>query len=229
MGVLYRYSRFSRTLSAGTYWLWRPATQLRLVDMREAIVTVPSQELLTQDHVPVKLSVACRYAVADPAAALHRVTDYYAALYLLVQLALREAVASLTVEALLAARVTFGGGLLAPIQAQAREFGLAVRDVTVKDVILPAELKRAMSDLFKARQEAQTALERARGEQTALRSLANSARMLEDNPQLLQLRMLLAVDSAAKQQGVTLVLGQSPFIPASPPPPVSKQPSVGKS
>jgi len=58
--------------------------------------------------------------------------------------------------------------------------------------------------LFKARKEGEAALERARGETAALRSLANAARMLQDNPQLMQLRMLQAMGESA---GNTLVVG----------------------
>jgi regulator of protease activity HflC (stomatin/prohibitin superfamily) len=52
----------------------------------------------------------------------------------------------------------------------------------VKDVMFPAELKRAFADTLKAKQEGQAALERARGESAALRNLANAARVLEGNP-----------------------------------------------
>ena len=65
--------------------------------------------------------------------------------------------------------------------------------------------------VVKARQEGLAALERARGETAALRSLANAAQLVERNPQLLQLRLLQV---AGQQQGSTLVLGmQNGIIP----------------
>jgi len=74
----------------------------------------------------------------------------------------------------------------------------------VKDIMFPGEMKKAVAQLVKAQKEGQTALERARGETAALRSLANAARTMDDNPNLLQLRALQAI---ADSSGSTLVLG----------------------
>jgi hypothetical protein len=72
--------------------------------------------------------------------------------------------------------------------------------VEVKDVMQPAELKRASGDVFKAKQEGQAALERARGESASLRNLANAARVLEGNPALMNLRVLQSLASAQKRR-----------------------------
>jgi regulator of protease activity HflC (stomatin/prohibitin superfamily) len=65
-------------------------------------------------------------------------------------------------------------------------------------------MKKAFAQVVKAQKEGQAALERARGETAALRSLANAARMMDDNPNLLQLRALQAL---ADSSGNTLVWG----------------------
>jgi regulator of protease activity HflC (stomatin/prohibitin superfamily) len=74
----------------------------------------------------------------------------------------------------------------------------------IKDVMFPGDLKRVFSQVVRARQEGLAALERARGETAALRSLANAASLLEQRPALLQLRILQAVGS---EGGNTLVVG----------------------
>lgn len=210
VGLLYRSGRFSQTLAAGGHWVWRWARELTLVDLRERILAVASQELLSKDHVPVKLSAACRFAITDAPLAMHGVEKYQANLYLAIQLVLRDAVAELSVDELLQQRTALGEHLRDRVGARAQLVGLEVRDVAVKDVILSGELKRALGAPYLARQEGQAMLERARGEQAALRSLANSARLLDGNPNLLQLRLLAAVEGAAKGPGVTLVLGGNP-------------------
>jgi len=210
VGLLYRSGRFSQTLAAGGHWVWRWARELKLVDLRERILAVASQELLSKDHVPVKLSAACRFAITDAPLAMHGVENYQANLYLAIQLVLRDAVAELSVDELLQQRTALGEHLRDRVGASAQLVGLEVRDVAVKDVILSGELKRALGAPYLARQEGQAMLERARGEQAALRSLANSARLLDGNPNLLQLRLLAAVEGAAKGPGVTLVLGGNP-------------------
>ena len=70
--------------------------------------------------------------------------------------------------------------------------------------MVPAELKRAFAGIVAARREGEAALERARGETAALRSLANAGRMIEDNPGLLQLRILQQLGGSS---GNTIMLG----------------------
>src|SRR5947208_8230625 len=87
---------------------------------------------------------------------------------------------------------------------KASEFGLTLISADVKDIMLAGEMKKAFSQVVKAQKDGQAALEKARGETAALRSLANAARMMDDNPNLLQLRALQAF---ADSGGNTLVLG----------------------
>ena len=99
------------------------------------------------------------------------------------------------------------------MQPDAVKIGITVHAVEVKDVMLPADLKRAFGDVLKAKQEGQAALERARGESASLRNLANAARVLEGNPALMNLRVLQSL-SAAQSAGNTLVLGvPAGFVP----------------
>ena len=65
--------------------------------------------------------------------------------------------------------------------------------------MVPGELKRAFAGIVAARREGEAALERARGETAALRSLANAGRLIEDNPGLLQLRILQQLGGVDRQ------------------------------
>lgn len=146
------------------------------------------------------------YQVADPVTAAHAAQNWLADLYHVAQLALRAVVNGLAVESLWCQRLELGGQLLARVQSEAARIGVTVQTVEVKDVMFPAELKRAFADVLKAKQEGQAALERARGETAALRNLANAARLMEGNPALLNLRLIQSV-TAAQAGGNTLVRG----------------------
>jgi regulator of protease activity HflC (stomatin/prohibitin superfamily) len=146
-------------------------------------------------------------------------------LYSMAQLALRAVASGATVEALLGQRDDLAAQLLARVQLEAVKIGLSVLAVEVKDVMFPAELKRAFAEALKAKQEGQAALERARGESAALRNLANAARLLEGNPALMNLRLLQSL-TAAQTAGNTLVLGMpGGFVPLKqgPPAPASAE------
>ncbi|NBW11822.1 MAG: hypothetical protein EBR82_27700 [Caulobacteraceae bacterium] len=82
-----------------------------------------------------------------------------------------------------------------------------IESVVLTGVVLPPELRRLMSEVERARLEGLAALERARGEHAALRSLANASRLLKDNPELAQLRLLQTVASA---RNATIVVGDKP-------------------
>lgn len=80
----------------------------------------------------------------------------------------------------------------------------------MKDIILPGELKRAQTEVLVARAQGTAALERARGETAALRSLANAARMATDTPALIQLRLIQQLEAST---GHTVVIGSPPLGP----------------
>lgn len=208
--LLYRQGRFVRVLKPGAHWLPRQNHTTQLVDMRQRYLTVPGQDVLSQEQVGLKVSLAARFAVAEPEPALHRVQDYTQALYLGVQLALREEVARHPLEELVSGRLDLGQRMRERVAGEVRAFGLSVESVEVKDVMLPADLRRAFAESLKAKKEAQAMLEKARGESAALRNLANAARMVEQSPSLLELRMLQTLGSASTTPGTTFVVGVGP-------------------
>jgi regulator of protease activity HflC (stomatin/prohibitin superfamily) len=182
-------------------------------DLRRATLAVAGQDVLTADNVGLKLSLAVTYQVVDPAKAAHETQNWQGDLYNAAQLALRAVVGAVAVEALLAQRLDLGAQLLARVQQEAAKIGITVHSVEVKDVMFPADLKRAFAEVLKSKQEGQAALERARGESVALRNLANAARLLEGNPALMNLRLMQSL-SAAQTAGNTLVLGMpGGFVP----------------
>ncbi len=200
----YKRGRFTRTLEPGAYWIWPRVTTLRKLDVRPTFVVVPGQEVLTADGAGLKVSLAARYRIVDPRAAVAGVADYAGALYTHLQLALREIVATLPVDGLLEARGNIGKLLVERAAPDARSFGIELEDAEIKDIMFPGELKKVFAQVVKARQEGLAALERARGETAALRNLANAATLLEQRPALLQLRALQTVGQAT---GNTVVLG----------------------
>lgn len=205
-GLLYRSGRLRRILAPGAYVLFTPWSEVALLDARRRIVTVPGQEVLTADNVGLKVSVAATFEIADPVRAIHGAQSYEEALRVAVQLALRSSVAASNVDELLARRVEIGSALRAAVAPEAEAVGLRLHAVEVKDVMFPGELKKIFAEVVRAQKEGQAALERARGETAALRSLANAARLVQESPALMNLRVLQSVAGAAASGG-TVVLG----------------------
>jgi hypothetical protein len=128
-------------------------------------------------------------------------------LYTELQLALRQIIGSADIESLLATRDEISKKLQDITQSKARELGLRLIAVSIKDIMFPGKLKETFAQIVTARKEGQAALEKARGETAALRNLANAAKMLESNPSLMQLRALQTLGGST---GNTLILGLPP-------------------
>lgn len=212
-GLVYRHGLYVRRNNAGRHVIWGHGWTMNLIDLRRASLLVAGQDVLTSDSVGLKFSLVVAYQIAEPIKAAHEAQNWMSELYNLTQLALRGVVSGMAVEVLLAQKLEIGAQLLARVKVEAGKLGINVLAVEVKDVMFPADLKRAFAEVLKAKQEGQAALERARGETAALRNLANAARVLEGSPALMNLRLIQSL-SSAQNAGSTLVLGMpGGFVP----------------
>ena len=188
----------TRVLRSGRH-VQRTRATYDVLDVRERIDVVPAQELLTADGVTVKISAVWVWTIDDPVVFTEKVRDPVHAVYVAIQLALRDALATQEAEALVRSpRTGLVSGFAETVARAAAEVGIRVLDVVVKDVVLPADLRRAYSELVVGRHRAQAQLEAARAETAALRSLANGAKLLDDHPSLAQLRLVQALPPGSR-------------------------------
>jgi regulator of protease activity HflC (stomatin/prohibitin superfamily) len=132
------------------------------------------------------------------------VQNFQEALYLELQLALREIIGSVDIDTVLNSRGELSKRLLEMTSSRVRDLGLRLVSVNLKDIMFPGKLKEMFAQVVNARKEGLASLEKARGETAALRNLANAAKMVESNPHLMQLRLVQALGGSS---GNTLVLG----------------------
>ncbi len=196
--------RVRDVLGPGRHRYRRRRTELYVVDVRPQLLTVAGQEMLTSDGITVRLTAVVCTAVTDPRLHLTASQDAQAELYVAVQQALRTAVAGLTLDALRNTRTTLGAELLDEVRAVAQRVGRSVAEVAVRDVMLPGDLRRAYAETALARERGRAELERARVEAATLRSLANTARLLEEHPVLLQLRTVQVAEQPGTQVRLTM-------------------------
>ncbi len=200
--LLYVDGRLQRVLEPGRHRYNKRRSTLVNAEMRWRMLTVPGQELITADGVTVRVSVAASWRVTDPVSYVSVATSAQEVLYGAVQEAIRDAVAATSFDDALADRTRLSAGLTDTVQDRTGEVGIGVADVRARDLMLPGELRRAAMERVVARERGQAELERARAEAATLRSLANTARLLEQHPSLLHLRTL----QAAQEPGTKLVV-----------------------
>lgn len=190
-------------LSAGQHVFWKSAARVRIVpvDRREQTADVAGQEIMTADKVTLRVNLLVTYQVTDAVKAVTTVSDYSQSLYREAQLVLRAAVGTRALDALLADKESIGSELLKALASRANEFGVTVRSVGLKDIILPGDMKTILNQVIEAQKEAEANLIRRREETAAARSQANTAKLLAENPvlaRLKELEMLQLIVNGAK-------------------------------
>lgn len=203
-GLKYVKGRFAGVLGPGQYWYLPFSTVVQKIDTRPRFLSLTGQEVLSSDGVTLKASLAANYEIVDPNVAVNKVQSFEQALYLELQLALREIVGSADIDTVLNSRNELSKKLTDACEAKINALGLKLISANLKDIMFPGKLKEMFAQVVNARKEGLAALEKARGETAALRNLANAARMIQDNPNLLQLRLVQALGQSS---GNTLILG----------------------
>jgi regulator of protease activity HflC (stomatin/prohibitin superfamily) len=198
-------------LEPGRYVLWQHAgkqVHVTCVDMRRQELQLAGQELMTRDKVTLRLTLAIEYAVADPVVASHTISDVRNAVYLAVQLAARDYVSGVTLDELLEGRDAMTEYLMGQAVPKTATFGVRIERVGVKDIILPGDMKLLLNRVIEAEKEAAANVILRREETAATRSLANTAKVMADNPVLLRLKELESLKEIAGEIGeVRLVVG----------------------
>jgi regulator of protease activity HflC (stomatin/prohibitin superfamily) len=179
-----------------------------VVDRRERSLAIAGQEVMTKDRVSLRLNATVQVQVADPRRLAMTTKDADAQVYLLAQLALRDAVATHTLDELLADRALLADRVKQAIAPQCARFGVDVQGVGVKDLILPGEMRTLLNRVIEAQKEAEANVISRREETAAVRSMAQTAKVLQENPLLVRLKELEAYkDLAGKVGTLHVVLG----------------------
>jgi regulator of protease activity HflC (stomatin/prohibitin superfamily) len=211
--VVLRYvdGALEAVLPAGRHASWTTIhkVQLAVIDLRERVLQVTGQEVMSKDRVSLRLNLSAAFRVKDARrlATVARVPDDM--LYLAMQLAAREAVSTRTLDELLAAREDAASEMHQAVASRAEVVGLELIRFGVKDVVLPGEMKTLLNRVIEAQKEAEANVILRREETAATRSLAQTAKVLGENPLLVRLKELEAYkELAAKVGQVHVVLGE---------------------
>ncbi len=197
-------------LGQGLHVFWKGAGNIKwkALDLREQVADVAGQEIITADKVSLRVNLVVTWMIADPLLATRTSVSTEQALYREAQLALRAAVGTKALDALLADKEAVGGEVRASLAARAAELGLSIRGVGLRDIVLPGEMKTLLNQVIAATKEAEASLIRRREETAQVRSQLNTAKLLAENPQLQRLKELEVLKDVLAGTTATFVLGQ---------------------
>ncbi len=205
---------FIKELTAGTYYFWDNAIPLEVktIDARQQQLEISGQELLTKDKAGLRINFFVRYQVTNILKALVDNKDFEKQLYVLMQLALRAFVGTLTLDELLGKKDTIAEAILTEVTAKINGLGLAVSDAGIRDVILPGDMKEIMNQVLVAEKKAQANSIMRREETASTRSLLNTAKLMEENEMLWKLKEMEYVEKIADKIGEITISGSGNII-----------------
>ncbi|WP_010587690.1 slipin family protein [Schlesneria paludicola] len=209
VGVLFIDGRYVDSLAPGEYAFWKGTAEAKLVevDLRETIVDVGGQEIMTADKVTLRLNAVVTYKVVDARKAVSQTDDVRQALYRDTQLVLRGVVGARELDAFLTDKDAVAKEIQDNIRRRAGELGLEIASVGIRDVILPGDMKDLMNKVTEAHKAAEANLIARREETAAIRSQANTAKLLADSPTLMRLRELEVLEKIASAGKLNIILG----------------------
>ncbi|WP_308366099.1 MULTISPECIES: slipin family protein [unclassified Microbulbifer] len=196
LGLLQVNGKLEKMLEPGSYAFWKHGRNLsvKLVDLRLQAMEVNGQEILTRDRVSLRVNLSAGYRVVDTRTAVETLSDYSAHIYRVLQLALREAVGTRPLDTLLENKDALNSEIRQAVAGGLQASGIELVDVGVKDIILPGEMKLILNRVVEAEKEAEANLIRRREETQAMRALHNTAKMMDNNPTLVRLKELEALE-----------------------------------
>ncbi|QQS53288.1 MAG: slipin family protein [Candidatus Competibacteraceae bacterium] len=209
IGLLLVDGELVRTLPPGLHAFWRFNRVIKVdtVDLRLQTVEVSGQEILTKDKVSLRVNLSAVYRIADPVKARGELGNIAEYLYRTLQFGLRQAIGTQPLDGLLGDKDPLDRVVRNYVAERVNPHGLELETVGIKDVILPGEMKDILNQVVTAEKAAQANVIRRREEVAATRSLLNTAKLMEENPILLRLKELEALEKVVDKVERLTVFG----------------------
>lgn len=204
-GVVFTLGKYKRTYGPGLKLIFWPVQTMRKVDIRVKAVDVPDQEAITQDNISARINAVIYYRVTDAAKSIIEVENFRYAISQLAQTTMRNIVGELSLDELLSQREQASSKIKEIVDSLTDPWGIKVDNVELKDITLPAEMKRTMAKQAEAERERRSVVIKAQGEIEAAENLTRAAEMLSSTPGALHLRTLSTLNDLSSDQSNTVI------------------------
>jgi len=184
-----------------------PMINVQTVDTRQLTLTVQGQEMLTHDKVSIRINILAQYRVKDFKKAALSVVSYQDRLYQQIQMVVRDYASANTLDQLLTNKNTISKYVREKVKDLATSIGLELIEVGLKDIILPGEIKEAMNQVVEAERSGKASFIKAREEVAAARAMANAAKIMNTDPNVMRLKQMETLKEVAKSPATTIYFG----------------------
>jgi regulator of protease activity HflC (stomatin/prohibitin superfamily) len=204
-GIVFRLGRlFPQPKGPGLIWLIPIVDRMVRVDLRTITLTIPPQEVITKDNVPVRVNAVAYFRIVAPQDAIVQIENFMVATSQIAQTTLRSVLGQHQLDELLSEREKINAILQLIIDEATAPWGIKVSIVEVKDVEIPQGMQRAMARQAEAERERRAKVINAEGEYQASERLKDAANVIEEHPIALQLRYLQTLLELGSSQSTTI-------------------------
>ena len=204
-GVIFQLGRFWKVKGPGLIIVIPVIQQMVRVDLRTVVFDVPSQDVISRDNVSVKVNAVIYFRVIDPQKAIIQVEDFLNATSQLAQTTLRSVLGQHELDDMLSEREKLNSDIQTLLDQQTDAWGIKVANVEIKHVDIDESMVRAIARQAEAERERRAKVIHAEGEMQAATKLVEAARILNEQPQSLQLRYLQTLTEIAGEKSSTIV------------------------
>ena len=166
-GLVERFGKYNREASPGLNIVIPGVEKLAIIDMRESVIDVPPQEVITKDNVTITVDAVIYYEPTDPKSLVYNVEDFMTAATKLAQTNLRNVVGDLELDAALTSRETINTSLKLILDEATDKWGTSVVRVEIQRIDPPQDVQDAMNKVMKAERDRRAAVTEAEGEKRA--------------------------------------------------------------
>ena len=205
-GIIFRLGRLlAAPKGPGLFILIPIVDRMVKVDLRTITLTIPPQEVITKDNVPVRVNAVAYFRIVDPKSAIVQIENYVVATSQIAQTTLRSVLGQHVLDELLSEREKINSILQGIIDEATAPWGIKVSIVEVKDVEIPTGMQRAMARQAEAERERRAKIINSEGEFQAAERLKDAAIVIGEQPVALQLRYLQTLLELGSSQSTTIV------------------------
>lgn len=204
--VVLRLGRFNGVKGPGLIFVFPVADNVQLIDTRLLTMSIPHQQVITRDNVPVTIDGALFFEVRDPQRACIAVQDYKSAIMRYAQASLRDVAGQMSLDELLSERDKIQAQIAQVVESRSTAWGIHVEAIRLLDINMPEDLKRMMSRQASAEREKRATITKAEGDREAALNLAAAAETMAKSPGAMQLRTLQSLDGLGSSPSNTVVL-----------------------
>jgi len=205
-GVIFRLGRVLPVPKGpGIILVFRPIDQMVRISLRQEVLEVPPQDVITRDNVTIKVNAVVTLYVINPNDAAIKVANYVYQTSQFAQTTLRSVLGEVELDELLSHRDKLNLRIQTIIDQRTEPFGVKVISVEVKQVDLPEQMLRAMAKQAEAEREKRSKIIHAEGEFNAAQKLVDAAALLATEPITIQLRYLQTLTEIGVEKNTTIV------------------------